>query len=378
MNTVILLGLLCFINAQNLQLHTATFTPSHPSEPGISVSNQSPIGEVSTTPNNEWRIIAQGDQTWHLLTSLSNQWGFHPTKPSTITFEISSPTSYTNDLAIGFTVPSTNKYIGLRLRLGSSSNRIVPETDGTCPQFGSTPLENGNVVSLVQAGGSSGTRAGHLGLWFGQYDDTVYKSGSTEQFPIKLTLENTPGSHLGLTISYGGANGISEYCQYAPMTSNAGLLMYFSTNDNGNAIDIASISVTYSYYDTDPPTVALTTSQPTIAPTNEPSNEPTSTPTINPTNNPTISPTEYPTEIPSSSPTNVPSKSPSHEPTIVPSASPSVIPSISPSLSPTNRPTISSVITSFVHIYSLFYQMNFKFYKPSYTPSPIQMIKGVF
>ena len=249
MHVIILIIYITIINPTHSQLsllESFELTPTNSTSSGISISDESPNGEVSiTSDSKKWNIIASGPNSWHLLVSLSNQWGFHPTETSIITFEIKSPTSYTNDLAIAFTVPSSNKFIGIRLKMSGEDNRIVPNTASSdCPQTGATTIVNGNVVALVEAG--SLNRASSLGMSFGQYDNPVTISGTDEEFPIKFILENIPDSYLGLTIQYGGNNGIMQYCQYQPMISYRGLLMYFAANSNGNTIDIESITVTYS------------------------------------------------------------------------------------------------------------------------------------
>ena len=86
-----------------------------------------------------------------------------------------------------------------------------------------------------------------MGICRGNYDNTLKVSGTTEEFPITFILDNIPGSHLGFTIQYGGNDPIIEYCQYAPMTTNQGLNMYFAVNQENYQMQIDSISVSYSY-----------------------------------------------------------------------------------------------------------------------------------
>ena len=77
---------------------------------------------------------------------------------------------------------------------------------------------------------------------------------------------------------------------------------------------------------------------PTAAPTTK---EPSPNPTPDPTPNPTYQPSKAPTDEPSASPSDEPSSSPSEEPSASPSNEPSTSPSDEPSVSPSEEPTVS-------------------------------------
>ena len=62
---------------------TVSLTTSNPSADGASVTISS--SEVSTT-NSDWDINSSEKDTWHLIVSLSSDWGFHSNHETTITF----------------------------------------------------------------------------------------------------------------------------------------------------------------------------------------------------------------------------------------------------------------------------------------------------
>ena len=96
---------------QQVPLKSVILNTSNINQDGAQIVAASP-SEV-TISNNQFNIISNNDNTWHLILDLDNSWGFHPIIPSSLSITINGGDNGTwnEDLIIGFTVTNTEYFV---------------------------------------------------------------------------------------------------------------------------------------------------------------------------------------------------------------------------------------------------------------------------
>ena len=233
------------------------------------------------TQSNEWRIdvcsFGSGcnsntyQRGYHLEISLDNSWGFHPTKPSTISITMHSDTNLNSqsdlDLIATFSVNS-NQYFSYFIALDERNpNQIYPECIDANPPTQS--IANGDVKSCVESSycSSAGCSERDCKALGGSNHDTVFPSNTANNkdnaFPMTIALENDPISGESYTrISTPSWNEWTQGCGFGEaFATNSGLQIYLALDDDGEQLQFQEFYITYSY-DTDSPTTEPTSMQP--------------------------------------------------------------------------------------------------------------------
>eukprot|EP01083_Nonionella_stella_P155770 503738_1 len=310
-------------------IKSVTLTTSNPIIDGANISC---IHNDCNVNQNEWQLDSTNELGFHLKINLDTSWGFHPTKPSTISLTASGSTPLNGekgapkDLDPLFVFSVNNaKYITFWSAFDEGwFNAIYPATgyEQVCEAFAvSTPItvlgqgdieqivaleqpypsvlppENDPDVDLSRRGSKAtgGYRYGHM---------APARDPPDNSWPTTFTVTNDPVHNQTRVQMMNSNSAWTQGCSYGEsFPTNGGLQIYLAVDETGEHIEFSQFEMTYEYA--------------TAMPTKDPSSSPTQVPTYSPTPPPTTV-TAYPTQmtkLPIQSPSN-PTRNPTKIPTL--------------------------------------------------------------
>eukprot|EP01084_Bolivina_argentea_P121669 215608_1 len=171
---------------------------------------------------------------------------------------------------------------------------------------------------------------------------TVTSSNTNAANSLEMTC-NAPTANCLLNCNNPtGCNNVNLYCQNYQSCICSNNCNSVTTTYITDA-PTTSIPTTVTPTTTQP-TTNQPTKTPTLSPTNNPTPAPTNIPTPAPTTNPTPAPTDIPTFDPTMNPINDPTFDPSKSPTMDPTMEPTVYPTSIPTYIPTQQPSFTPTI----------------------------------
>eukprot|EP01083_Nonionella_stella_P153086 491366_1 len=291
---------------------------------------------------NEWQLSVSNRgnayEGFHLQIDLDNSWGFHSTKPSTISLTMHGTHDGTTSLGssdldpvFSFSVNNA-KYITVWPTFDNRFPNLIYPSSNTCEAYHSTnpttKLANGDIKQCVAQTTCFGEQErAHKATGGDMHGYMNPKRDPPDNaWPTTITLTNDPiNNELRVqlnTPSWSSPQG----CAYGePFSTNLGLQIYMAADEEDEHIEFTQFDISYAYDDT--PAPSRRPSQPTPMPSFT-TNAPTTTrmPTVKPTQYPTLQPSYYPsvnpTQYPTLQPSYYPTTSPTHDSTLNPSRPP--------------------------------------------------------
>eukprot|EP01084_Bolivina_argentea_P272841 464628_1 len=224
--------------------NSITLTPENNGEQGAILHSLSETNEVvSNVHRNQWEMQVTSTHKWLMNLHLDKTWGFHPYRHSTLNLTINSPSiagkDTFNEFLIGFTVPTSNKYIMVCLLMAGGQNKIIPPTGkGYCDTraIPLTLMSSGDITNL------NNTDIQDL-LYSSKYkgrtmmpSNAYYTPPQYNGWPITITLQNHPpfATHKSAgfsLITYKSdtfTTGFMQQCGFESFSTDNGLDIYFT------------------------------------------------------------------------------------------------------------------------------------------------------
>eukprot|EP01084_Bolivina_argentea_P119397 211694_1 len=220
------------------------------------------------TINDTWHIDPISQYGYDISIEMFNEWGFHPSLSSTITFIIDgyTPNITKTDGEFLLLFGVENKYFSVVIRLEDSTAwKSYPDY-----KYSKLAINNNIFTDLIMSGSGDTrwNRISNIDQWTNIGHPHLYKIGL--EWPLEISITNNPNDN---TLHYKcRLPNRTLYVDFIDsFVANKGLNTYIMNDaSDGKPFDIYSIQIIYEYMTLMPsisPTMYPTTSDPTLYPT---------------------------------------------------------------------------------------------------------------
>ena len=183
--------------------------------------------------NDESMNITVASQSDYDITmNLSNEWSFHPSKPSSILLQINSNQPINRALSIIISFSVSSKYFSIILSMDNTTapTLIYPQCD--------THLSSGNILDAMK---NSTNRRQTIAN--GQISDAI---SFHNEWPLILQITNHPMDNFIAFSLSNSSKGKQQECKFMEsMSTQNGMSIFIAGDQNGQSFSITNMSIDY-------------------------------------------------------------------------------------------------------------------------------------
>ena len=191
------------------------------------------LKQDSVKMNNELiNITVESQSDFDIAINLSNEWSFHPSKPSSILLQINSDQPINNAISIIISFSVSSKYFSIILSMDNTTgpSLIYPQCD--------THLSSGNILDAMK---NSTNRRQTIAN--GQISDPI---SFHNEWPLMLQITNYPEDNLMIFKEK------ERECKFnEAMSTQNGMSIVIAGDQNGQSFSITNLSIDYYEIDGD-------------------------------------------------------------------------------------------------------------------------------